>query len=97
MLNWDAIAKYRENNRIEAKQALGGLPRSVWETYSAFANTLGGCILLGVEELPDRYFRALSLPDPEKLVSDFWNGANNRQFVNVNILSDKNVQLAQHR
>jgi predicted HTH transcriptional regulator len=94
MLNLNELGKYRENNRIEAKKALRGLPQSMWETYSMFANTVGGYILLGVEELPDKSFRAVTLPDPEKLVQEFWNNINNRQKVSVNILTDKHIRIS---
>ena len=92
MIDFSRLDQYRENNRIEAKKALGGLPHSIWETYSAFANTLGGIILLGVEEYHDRSLHAVDLPNPDKLIKDFWDIVNNSEKVSVNILTDKHVQ-----
>ena len=91
MIDFSKLEQYRENNRIEAKKALGGLPKSIWETYSAFANTYGGIILLGVEEMPDKSFHAIDLPDPDKLIKEFWNIANNPNKTSVNVLSSKDV------
>ena len=93
MIDLSNLENYRENNRIEAKKALGGFPQSVWETYSAFANTMGGIILLGVEERADKSLHAVDLPDPEKLVKEFWDTVNNRNKVNFNILTSRNVTV----
>lgn len=93
MIDFANIEKYKENNRIEAKKALGGLPFSIWETYSAFANTLGGIILLGVEEHSDKSLHPVRLPDPEMLIKDFWDIVNNTNKVSVNILSDRDVTV----
>ena len=95
MIDFTHIEKYKENNRIEAKKALGGLPHSIWETYSAFANTLGGIILLGVEERADKSLHPIDLPDPELLIEDFWEIVNDLRKVSVNILLEKDVTVEQ--
>ena len=93
MLDFDNLQNYRENNRIEAKQALGGLPESIWETYSAFANAEGGVILLGVEELSDKSLHALDLLDPQWLIDDFLTILNDPAQVSVNILTEEDIQI----
>ena len=93
MTDLDILRNYREDDRIEAKEALGGLPESIWETYSAFANAEGGVILLGVEELPDKRLNALNLLDPQWLLEDFWTMINDPELVSVNILKPEHVQL----
>ncbi len=93
MLDLNKLEKYREDNRIEAKEAVGGLPHSIWETYSAFANTLGGVILLGVAEAEDKSLYSIDLDVPEKLITEFWDIINNQEYVSVNILSDDDVQI----
>ena len=85
MIDFQELGKYRENNRIEAKRAVGGLPRSIWETYSAFANTVGGVILLGVEEGPDKTLHSVRLPDPEGLAEDFLVLVNDPAVARVNL------------
>jgi len=93
MLDFDNLQNYRENSQIEAKLALGGLPESLWETYSAFANTDGGIILLGVEELEDKSFRARNLLDPQWLLDDLWAALNDPAKVSINLLTKDDVQI----
>ncbi|MEA4933028.1 MAG: ATP-binding protein [Lawsonibacter sp.] len=89
----DFLTEYRENNRIEAKRAQGGLPHSLWETYSSFANTLGGVILLGVAEAEDKSLYSVLLPDPQKLVDEFWRNVNDPTVISANILNAEDVEV----
>lgn len=87
------LKKFRENSRLEVKKAAGGVPQSLWETYSSFANTYGGTIVLGIEERSGEEFSIVGVPDAERYVRDIWNTLNNRSKVNKNILSNNNIRI----
>ena len=87
------IDSFKEGNRFEAKLAKGGLPNSLWETYSSFANTEGGLILLGVKENKNNTFIIEGIDNPEQLEKAFWDGVNNKQTANINILNNSNVEI----
>ena len=91
MLDFFNIEKYKENNRLEAKAAAVGLPKSLWATYSAFANTNGGIILLGVTEDAQHQLHVEGVNDADALVIDFWNIINNQSKISINVLNDKDV------
>lgn len=89
------LLKYGEHINLECKKAESNLPKSLWETYSAFANTDGGVILFGVEEHMketdiNKRFSFVSINNPEQRLKDFWNTVNGEK-VSANILVDANV------
>lgn len=53
---------------VEAKRAESGLPRSVRHTLSAFANTNGGVVILGLDEASG--FAATGVRDPAQLAAE---------------------------
>ena len=90
------LLKLGEGLHIETKACRDKLPRDVWETYSAFANTRGGVILLGVTEHKDRplddRFEFSGVSDYYKIITDFFNIVNNRQKVSRSVLIDSDVR-----
>ena len=95
MIDLINILGKNENWLIEAKSAKGGFPDSFWETYSAFANTEGGTILLGVEETNDHVLYIQDgLADAEKMKDTFWKLVNNRQKISHNIVTNSMVYKA---
>lgn len=86
---------YGERINLECKKAEGKLPNALWETYSAFANTIGGLILLGVEENTkevdhQKRFSFTSVTNPKLRLKEFWDTINSAK-VSSNILVDANV------
>ncbi len=65
----DLAAVGNDHRTVEAKKAKASLPQGIIPTLSAFANTDGGLILLGVNEGPDGAFEVTGVGDPKR-VSD---------------------------
>lgn len=93
MFDIENVLEFKESNRLEVKSAQRGLPRSLWETYSAFANTDGGIILLGVEEDLNKNLNVIGVSKAEEIIKDFFDNINNPQKVSINLITDKNVQI----
>jgi len=61
-----------EDIDTEFKSAKGGLPKSLWESLSGFANTSGGYIILGVDELSHEEFSIGGIKNPKGMLKTFW-------------------------
>lgn len=94
------LLRYGERVNLECKKAENSLPKSVWETYSAFANTNGGYILLGIEEnlnavkAEDRFI-ICGVKKASQIQKDFWNIINSEK-VSCCLLKDEDVEIVQY-
>ena len=91
---------YGERINIEYKEASSDLPKSLWETYSSFANTIGGTIVLGIKEhrnksVEDGKFEIRGVGDADKMLKTFWDTINSDK-VSRNILVDEDVECVNY-
>lgn len=81
-----------ENAELECKKSEKDLPNDLWKTYSAFANTNGGIILLGIEQKGYNFF-VKGVQEPSKILRNFWSVINNINKISLNILRDDDVEV----
>jgi len=88
----------QEALELELKLARGGLPRDIWPTVSAFANTRGGWIVLGISER-EGIATIEGVPHPRELLQQFSDQARNRQRISYPVCgpTDTSVErVGQH-
>lgn len=91
LVNFEDFDLVHENENIEYKESFDKLPSDIWSTYSAFANTKGGLIILGVSE-DNGIYEAVGVNNAPKIIQDFWNTINNREKISKNILDNRHIE-----
>ena len=85
-----------ENKEIECKRCKNSLPKDIWPTYSSFANTDGGFILLGVSEFINngkKSFEVTGVDNPGKVCDELWTCLENPNKVSKNVLRNEDVEI----
>ena len=82
----------KEGYVVEFKGAKGGFPNSFWDTYSSFANTAGGIIVLGITE-KDNVFKMDGLTEDQiyKFKKIFWDNSHNPKKVSHCLCQEDDV------
>lgn len=83
-----------EVKAAQGADGMGELPKDFWRTYSAFANTEGGVVLLGVKEPKPGQFEVVGLKDPEKVRRSLWSLLGDRTKTSANLLRDDDVVVS---
>ncbi len=78
----------KESEYLEFKSCKKALSNDFWPTYSAFANTFGGTVMMGVD---DDTGELIGVDNPEKVTKELWDLLNDNRKVNVNLLSPNDV------
>ena len=83
------LIAHGENERVEFKSAVGGVPKNLFETISAFLNKNGGIVLLGVKD--GGAFSGLSRAEARRLADEVVALSNNAQKLSPPFILDADV------
>ncbi len=87
----DIIEKLKESNKVECKLAKNTFPKEALATYSAFANTDGGVLFLGIKE-EGKDLVPVGVANPDKVKKEMFDALNNPQKVSRNLITDEMVK-----
>lgn len=83
-----------ESEFIEYKSSFNKLSKDIWETISAFENTSGGCLILGVKEKDSKTGNTINEPkgvkDPQKILEQFWSNVDT--VISFNTITNSDVK-----
>ena len=96
--NSDSIKKWLENSHekyiMEFKKSSSALPQDFWPSYSAFANTNGGWIALGViESVPQNELHGVT--NTSGIITNLWNLLSNPQKTNARCVENTDVHTVE--
>lgn len=79
------------NKHVELMRAASEIPDSFYETYSAFANSEGGTIYLGIKEGNPNLLQGVL--NPEEQIKSLLSSLENKKKVSVNVLSSSDYKI----
>jgi ATP-dependent DNA helicase RecG len=77
----------REELDLEFKKGTGGVPESLWETVSAFANTRGGWIVLGINDNGE----FVGVKNPDARIKELFDQGRNPSKINREVWGENDI------
>lgn len=91
------LLNLREDLHTELKKSKSSLSNDLWETYSAFANTDGGTIYLGIDQNKNGENIIEGVENIEKQKKELFDQANDKTKVSVDLLSEEDVETIEFK
>lgn len=85
----------QEDEHIEYKEGSKNFPKEAWKTISAFENTDGGLLILGIKEYDKvlHKFKITGVQNSQQVLDDFWSQSTNPQRISYSSISNNDLNI----